>query len=512
MPTALILVTGPRGDHEPAIALAATLISTCVFDSVHVVMQGDCLHLLPFNSRIFPHVLPYTQHSITRLVPSNNIRRSAKRPFAPADLTDANNRHHQAVLTQFVIPSLPFVHPIAVSIQPRIVLSTPLCAPVATTLAEHLAIPHVRLHLLPITPNSRIPHPLANESSPAHAASLLATLRHITPPPNRVYLASYIQHNHRVMGRALPLLNSLRKHLRLPPLPPKAGGDLSIASARPGHVINAYPSRLAPRVPDWLSCVHCVSPIAQDYLPAGWRPDMCPQLATFLARTPRKPILVTLGSVPLPNRRRRAILQILFSAFRTLNLAPVVLIKDTAARRPVTTSSGSILRAVTQASEETIVSPLNTGLSNWVGDNVFICDENPPFAWLLPHCDSVVCHGGVGTISAALRAGIPIMVAPFTAEQVFWGRLITATALGAVVLPDIHVASQSTVRCALRRTLSKLVRTNVIKAGSEIRAKRPGADHAAEIIGRIAYGDQYKHSSSVACVNRNRKYHWPAWS
>lgn len=47
--------------------------------------------------------------------------------------------------------------------------------------------------------------------------------------------------------------------------------------------------------------------------------------------------------------------------------------------------------------------------------------ESASHDWLLPKCRLVVHHGGAGTTSAALRAGIPQVIVPFMADQPFWG-------------------------------------------------------------------------------------------
>jgi UDP:flavonoid glycosyltransferase YjiC (YdhE family) len=50
--------------------------------------------------------------------------------------------------------------------------------------------------------------------------------------------------------------------------------------------------------------------------------------------------------------------------------------------------------------------------------------------WLLPRCSMIIHHGGAGTTSAGLRAGIPNIVVPFTADQPFWGRRVHAVGAG----------------------------------------------------------------------------------
>jgi sterol 3beta-glucosyltransferase len=52
-------------------------------------------------------------------------------------------------------------------------------------------------------------------------------------------------------------------------------------------------------------------------------------------------------------------------------------------------------------------------------EGVLVIDE-APHDWLLPRTAAVVHHGGVGTVAAALRAGVPQVVRPFVGDQPFW--------------------------------------------------------------------------------------------
>lgn len=74
-------------------------------------------------------------------------------------------------------------------------------------------------------------------------------------------------------------------------------------------------------------------------------------------------------------------------------------------------------------------------LSGWSGienrssrDVLYI--EATPHDWLLPRCKMVVHHGGAGTTSAGLRAGIPNVIVPFTADQPFWGSRVYTIGVG----------------------------------------------------------------------------------
>ena len=61
--------------------------------------------------------------------------------------------------------------------------------------------------------------------------------------------------------------------------------------------------------------------------------------------------------------------------------------------------------------------------------------ESAPHDWLLPKCKMIVHHGGAGTTSAALRAGIPQIVVPFMADQPFWGSRVNALGLAPKPIP-----------------------------------------------------------------------------
>lgn len=45
-----------------------------------------------------------------------------------------------------------------------------------------------------------------------------------------------------------------------------------------------------------------------------------------------------------------------------------------------------------------------------------------PHSWLFPKAKAIIHHGGAGTTAAALRAGRPMIICPFTGDQPFWAR------------------------------------------------------------------------------------------
>jgi sterol 3beta-glucosyltransferase len=56
------------------------------------------------------------------------------------------------------------------------------------------------------------------------------------------------------------------------------------------------------------------------------------------------------------------------------------------------------------------------------GDDDVLVLEQAPHGWLLPRVTAAVHHGGVGTLAAALAAGVPQIIRPFMGDQAFWAR------------------------------------------------------------------------------------------
>lgn len=80
--------------------------------------------------------------------------------------------------------------------------------------------------------------------------------------------------------------------------------------------------------------------------------------------------------------------------------------------------------------------------------------------WLFPRCAAAVHHGGVGTTTAALRAGVPSVVAPVDYDQRFWAlRLAELSAAP----PPLDPATLDTPRLtmALRHALDPDVRARM---------------------------------------------------
>lgn len=64
-----------------------------------------------------------------------------------------------------------------------------------------------------------------------------------------------------------------------------------------------------------------------------------------------------------------------------------------------------------------LISPANISLPNPLPSHVFVCGSYVPFSRIFPKVEAVVHHGGVGTISQALAAGVPQLIMPRSFDQ-----------------------------------------------------------------------------------------------
>ena len=79
----------------------------------------------------------------------------------------------------------------------------------------------------------------------------------------------------------------------------------------------------------------------------------------------------------------------------------------------------------------------------------FLYLDAVPHDWLLPQCKMIVHHGGAGTISAGLQAGIPNIVVPFTVDQPFWGQKVHFIGAGPMPIPVKNLSTKKLTQAIL---------------------------------------------------------------
>lgn len=104
-----------------------------------------------------------------------------------------------------------------------------------------------------------------------------------------------------------------------------------------------------------------------------------------------------------------------------------------------------------------------------------------PFRALLPRLSALVHHGGIGTTSQALLAGVPQLVRPMGFDQFDNARRVLALGVGQQLMPRRY-RPDTVVRAldALRSDTS--VRTRCAEVAKTLQAERPGTQVAADAL------------------------------
>ncbi|MFI2425379.1 glycosyltransferase [Streptomyces sp. NPDC018955] len=249
-------------------------------------------------------------------------------------------------------------------------------APLGWHLTEATGTPSLGVYLQPATPTGDFPPVVTGARSLGRLANR-ATGRFALRMADRVYAQAVAQ---------------MRRRLTLPPASPSEVRRRQEQANWP--ILHGFSTALVPRPSDWRPGLDVVGNWWPHHDPAGRLPD---KLEDFLSAGPR-PVLVGFGSMASGDGERLSEI-----AVRALRRAG--------------------LRGVLQAG--------SAGLTADGEDVLTIGDV--PHALLFPRLAAVVHHGGAGTSAAALRAGVPAVTVPVTADQPFWaGRL---AAIGAATAP-----------------------------------------------------------------------------
>jgi UDP:flavonoid glycosyltransferase YjiC (YdhE family) len=229
-------------------------------------------------------------------------------------------------------------------------------------------------------------------------------------------------------------------------LPPLTSWPLDRSLASPTPILYGLSPQIVPRPADWGPDAHLTGYWT---LPpqAGWRPP--PELESFLQAGP-PPVLVSFGS--LMTRRSEQLTEVVLGA-----------LERTGQRAVLVRGWGGI--------RQRDLPPQILSL------------DSAPFEWLFPRMAALVHHGGVGTTATGLRAGVPAVVVPFTADQPFWGRQVARLGVGPAPIPQKKL-SIDRLTAAIEAALGDgAMRQRATDLGEQLRAE-DGAGRAVEIVER----------------------------
>ncbi len=181
--------------------------------------------------------------------------------------------------------------------------------------------------------------------------------------------------------------------------------------------------------------------------PREWQPPQ--ELLTFL-ETGSPPLVVSLGAMSLGSADAQA-------------------------------SADLFVRALQQAGLRGIIQGWGSGIKQLVLPTTIYAAGALPHGWLLPRCAGMVHHGGFGSTSAALRAGIPTLVIPHMVDQFYWAQRVHELGLGPV--PTRRTKLESSGLAAKMVDLVQNIKYSDAAAnlGNQIRAEN-GIENAIRLI------------------------------
>ncbi len=308
---------------------------------------------------------------------------------------------------------------------------------VGFSVAEKLALPILQAYYIPLTPTRAAPSFLLPQL-PAWVGSVV----------NR---ASYrVAQQMMWQGFRTADRRARREVLGLPPAP--FFGPYGAEAVRDGPVLYGYSPAVIPKPDDWRDNIHVTGYWFLDEA-EDWTPP--PDLVAFLEAGP-PPVYVGFGSM--------------------------------SSRKPAETA-GLILEALDRTEQRAVL------LSGWgclrttdLPDSVRMV-EGVPFSWLFPRCAAVVHHGGAGTTSAGLRAGVPSVVVPFFGDQPFWGRRVAVLGVGSAPISRRRLTTERLSEAIQQAVTDHGMRERAATLGAIIRAE-DGVARAVAQIEQIAAGGQ----------------------
>jgi len=183
---------------------------------------------------------------------------------------------------------------------------------------------------------------------------------------------------------------------------------------------------------------------------SDWQPD--PALVAFIQAGDR-PVFAGFGSMGNPTRQQETT-SIIVQAARA------------AGRRVILVGGWSDLGAGQAGAQDVFAT------------------RSVPFDWLFPQMAAIVHHGGAGTTSLALRAGVPNVVVPHFADNHFWARRVHDLGAGPAPIPRKQLTVEKLAAALSQAVTDEGMQVKARRLGKNIQAE-DGISAAVEEIRRI---------------------------
>ncbi|KIZ19025.1 glycosyltransferase [Streptomyces natalensis] len=431
MPKILITAAGSYGDIAPYTGVGARLraagheVALATHDAYAPLVRAAGLEFRPLPAD------PRTARPTAGQEPGQE-ERGRQEPARQTPPTGGN----RALMRQ----AAAFIHRLgdglAEAVRPdtELLLLSATTAPLGRQIAEAMGIPSLDLPLVPNAPTGDF-------------APVVSGGRSLGRWGNRTAGRLALRVIDRLYAEAT---RDLRAHLGLPPASRRTVRRRTEAAAPP--VLHGFSEVLVPRPADWRPGLEVVGNWWPHHSPDAQLPSV---VEDFLASGP-PPVLIGFGSMASGEGERLGSL-----AVRALRRAKV---------RGILQSGWAQLAAEP-------------------ADGDILTIGAVPHALLHPRMAAVVHHCGAGTAAAGLRAGVPTVPVPVTADQPFWAARLTALGAATAPIPFGDLASpdaESRLAQALTRaTTDPALRAHATRAAHRLAAE-DGAGAVVAAVGRLA--------------------------
>jgi sterol 3beta-glucosyltransferase len=243
------------------------------------------------------------------------------------------------------------------------------------------------------------------------------------------------------------LLGAVGKHwrARLGLKPRRGSGDpFRRPDGGPAFILQAFSRHVLPQPADWPG----YAPVTGYWTLAGKDQDPSPTLERFLD-SGAPPIYVGFGSMRGQNPE-------------AIGEMVQQMVEATGQRAVVATGAGGIAMAGS-----------NT-------DSVHVVDE-APHGWLFPRTAAIIHHGGAGTTAAALLAGRPQVICPFTGDQPFWSKRMRSIGVAPEPIPQRRITAERLIEAVQATRSDTTMPRRAAEVGELVRSEG-GTHRAVELL------------------------------
>ena len=234
-------------------------------------------------------------------------------------------------------------------------------------------------------------------------------------------------------------LNRMRKRQGLPPVGPEGFASPRLNLVPVSSAV--YPANLL-----WEPSHHIVGYWYADE-PGSWQPPA--DLLAFL-EDGEPPLLISLGAMSL-------------------------------GREDALQSASLFVEALRQTGLRAVIQGWQPALEQLDLPPEIFAAGSLPHSWLLPSCAGLVHHGGFGTTSAGLRAGIPALIIPHLVDQFYWGQRVFELGAGPQPIRRAKLDPQVLAERMAELAVNPEMRAAASRLGEQIRAEH-GLENAVRLI------------------------------